>query len=329
MSGAPEVRRSEAPSHPSPSAADAVVRGTSLIVCSRNRPGLLKETVDSILAGERLPAELVLVDQSDAPDPDLAAMGRVRGCEVRYSHSASRGVSRARNEAVRLARNPVLVFTDDDVFVARDWFGTLVRVLEEAGPRSVATGRVLPGEGEARGRFVPAMKLSGTPAVYAGRMRIDPLASLSMAMHRSVFDEVGGFDVRLGVGGRFRSAEDNDFGYRLLEAGYRIVYVPEAVVHHRAWRGAADYLPLRWSYGRGQGAFLAKHASLRDRHTLVRFLRHLAGISLKAVPSRLLARRSYPGRDLARGVLVCGDLVYVVGLVAGFVGWAVSRPGEG
>jgi hypothetical protein len=48
----------------------------------------------------------------------------------------------------------------------------------------------------------------------------------------------------------------------LLEAEYRIIYIPEAVLYHRAWRNEQNHLLLRWSYGRGHGAYLAKHLSL-------------------------------------------------------------------
>ena len=53
--------------------------------------------------------------------------------------------------------------------------------------------------------------------------------------------------------------------FRLLEAGYRIVYSPEAVLFHRAWRTPQSYLPLRWAYGVALGGFFAKHLTLRDR----------------------------------------------------------------
>jgi cobaltochelatase CobN len=92
-----------------------------------------------------------------------------------------------------------------------------------------------------------------------------------MAIRRETLREVGGWDERLGAGTSFPAAEDNDLGFRLLEAGYRIAYHPEAVAWHRAWRAERDYLPLRWAYGRGQGAYYAKHAALSDAYMVRRF----------------------------------------------------------
>ena len=37
----------------------------AVIVCSRNRPALLREAVESVLQGSRVPEEIVVVDQSE------------------------------------------------------------------------------------------------------------------------------------------------------------------------------------------------------------------------------------------------------------------------
>ena len=57
--------------------------------------------------------------------------------------------------------------------------------------------------------------------------------------------------------------------------GFFIRYEPRAVIHHRAWRGPEEYIPLRWRYGVGQGAYYAKHMRVRDRYMLGRLARLL------------------------------------------------------
>lgn len=254
----------------------------SVIVCSRNRPTMLVESVDSILRGNEVPREIVIVDQSDVSNPRLAQLDGDRSCTVRYVWTESRGLSAANNLGVAEAHHDVLVFTHDDVTVAPEWLGSLVRALVSQGLRSVVTGQVRPSEAEAAGGFAPSTKTDEAPAVYSGRIGIDILFPMNMAMYRSAVEEVGGFDRRLGPGTPFPAAEDNDFGFRLLEAGYRIVYAPEAVLIHRAWRAPRDYLPLRWAYGTGQGGYYAKYADLRDRYMLQRMsadlIRHFRAI---------------------------------------------------
>lgn len=286
---------------------------TSLVIPTRNRPDILIGTVESILEGDELPSELVVVDQSDVPDTRMIGMTSRRSCRIRYHPSTAVGLSRARNEGIERASFDHLVFTDDDVTVASDWFGTIVRALLEAGRGSLVTGQVFPGE-SGRGGFVPSTKVDDTPAVYEGRIGEDVIYPHNMAVHRSVFDVVGLFDPRLGAGTRFGGAEDNDFCFRLLEAGFRIHYVPEARIWHRAWRKDEDYVPLRWSYGRGQGGYYAKHLDLRDRH--------MAGRLVWEIQHRLrrLPRRFRAGTR--RGI---GELVYLAGLGSGVLEWLVTQ----
>jgi hypothetical protein len=133
-------------------------------------------------------------------------------------------------------------------------------------------------------------------------------------MRRSVIAEVGLFDEHLGPGTPFPGAQDNDFGFRLLEAGYRIVYEPSAVAYHRAWRARGDYLPLSWSYGRGQGAFYGKYLSFRDRYMLGRMWKDVRRHVLLFV--REVLRHPHTA---------AGHLVYVGGVVSGTAGWRLSQ----
>jgi GT2 family glycosyltransferase len=284
---------------------------TSLIISTRNRPGLVWDVVRSVLDGEAVPTELVIVDQSDQPNRDLAQRPPETAAHVRYLWEPARGLSRGRNVGIAASTGQILVFVDDDVLVPATWFAAIVRVLMEAGPRAVVTGRVVSGEPEVPGAFAPSLILDDRPHVFRGRPGRDVL-SMPMAMYRSAVDEVGDFDTRLGPGSRFPSSEDNDFGYRLLEAGYAIVFDPEVVVVHRAWREPDALLPLRWDYGRGQGAYFIKHVSRHDRYMWLRLARDVRR-HLKRAPRRW-------ARNPRDGV---ADVVYSVAVLAGAAQWSM------
>ena len=237
-----------------------------------------------------------------------------RGCEVRYLWSQSVGLSRANNTGIAAAKHDALVFTHDDVLVAPSWHGALVRALVEAGPRAVVTGRVPPTTAGKPGDSSPSIRLDETPAVYEGRIGTDVLYPLNMAMHRSAIVAIGHFDERLGLGTGFPGGEDNNFGFRLLEAGYRVVSVPEAVVYHRAWMSEGEFLALRWSYGRGRGAYYAKHLSLRDPYMLKR-RRHDVLKRVLRFPSRLWRDR--------RGAY--GDAAFTLGVLSGAAEWLLTQ----
>lgn len=277
----------------------------SVIVATRDRPEMLAAVVGSILANRVRPDEVVVVDQSREPDPAMAADARVH-----YVHTSEVGLSRANNLGASVASHDLLLFTHDDVLVDPDWVAFLAGAWDRAGDRVVVTGRVAATAPEQAGGFAPALKDEARPASYTGRVGFDVLKPMNMAMSRAALAEVGGFDPRLGPGTPFPGAEDADLGFRFLDAGYRVDYVPEAVVRHRAWRAPEDYLPLRWGYGLSHGAFYAKHLSLRDTHMARRMVRD--------VGRRM---RAFPARVRHEGRRALGDPVFVAATFVGAFRW--------
>lgn len=278
---------------------------------------MLQQTIESVLQGDEVPTELVVIDQSHAANPNLTSLKTSRVTDIRYIWSQTVGLSRARNAGIAAARYSIMAIIDDDMFVSSDWYGALIQAVVSGGERSVVTGRVLPTEAEVPGGFVPALVPSDIPATYQGRIDSDVLAGGHMAAYRSAFKTVGGFDERLGAGGEFPAADDNDFGFRLLEAGYRIIYAPQAVVYHRAWRAKGQYMPMRWSYGRGKGGFYTKYFSMKDRHILKRMVWDIA--------QRILA---FPHRLWREPRRACGDIVYIVGILSGAIQWMLTQSGK-
>lgn len=291
----------------------------SLVICTRNRPRFLLDTLGSILKGEELPAEIVVADQSDPPVSGLDGLGAGLPCRIHHVPLRSVGLGKARNAGVEAARYDLIGFIDDDLWVDRRWWGALLRPLVEGGPRTVVTGQVRAAPPEVPGGIAPSTMLGDERVVYEGRLDRDVLSAGNMALFRSAFDEVGPFDERLGAGARFPSSEDNDFCFRLLEAGYRIVYEPEAVLEHRAWRGKGDFVRVRWSYGRGHGAYYAKHLAPGDWRMLGRMGADLSR-QLRKVPARLR------GRELR---MLASDAAFALGLAAGAAEWLLTQRRRG
>jgi GT2 family glycosyltransferase len=284
----------------------------TVLVCSRDRPRLLAETVASVLASSRVPRELLVVDQSTVAQGELAALGGVRGCTVTYLHTTERGLSRARNTGLRAAAYDIVVLLDDDMLVEPEWLGCLLAGFVDGGACTVVTGRVLAGPHEEGDGVVPpaALVTQPTAAVYRGRQSTDVMAGANVALHREVAIAIGGFDERLGAGARFPSAEDNDMGLRLLDAGCEVRHVPGAVVLHRAWRSPRERALMRWRYGRGKGAFYAKHMRRSDPYALAR-LRADARARIAA------AQRGLPHSPRASA----GQLLYLAGMLTGAAQW--------
>jgi GT2 family glycosyltransferase len=287
--------------------------GVSLIIPSRGRASLLRQAVEAVLRRETVPDEIVVVDQSEEADRELPRLANDRPCAIRYIHSRSRGSSAARNEGVRAATGTLLLFIDDDMVVAAAWLAAMTGALRDRGPGVVVTGRVAPLSVSDEA-FVPSTTADDARAEYVGRLDRDVLYAGNMGLHRDVVTQIGEFDERLGIGAPFRGAEDNDFGFRLLEAGFRIAYVPEALAYHVAWRDRRAQSRVHWNYGVGQGAFYAKHLAAAEGHVARRLVRDVRRHAVRMAKS---VRRD---PSLARD-----EAVYLVGVGTGFAGWLLTQ----
>jgi GT2 family glycosyltransferase len=280
----------------------------TVLIASRGRPEMLLDTVRSILAGDQVPAELVIVDQSPQPLPLLRDLGHERGCRIRYVHSAdTRGLSRARNIGLRMAGQEVVIVLDDDMLVEPEAL-RLLFAGRQGQLNTVTSGRLLmapperPGLTQAPGALVTRTD----PDVYRGRQPRQVVPGPNISLPRDLLLSLGGYDERLGSGSRFPAGEDHDLSLRLLDAGCEVRHVPAAVVMHRAWRSRRDLLSLRWGYARGVGGFYAKHASLRDPYVLGRAAREV-GERCRAVAGA--ARGAAPKAALAQLITLTGMLV--------------------
>ena len=237
----------------------------SVLICTRDRSALLEGCLDSVLRCSSAPAEVVVVDQSRDQATRLA-VGRWQGAPVpvRYVRGTSIGLSRAKNQGIAACVAEVIAFTDDDCIVDQEWVERLTEPIL-TGQAEAVVGRTLPE------RVVG--DLEETSSVYAPEgcpvfsRRTHPWrvgGGGNFAVAREVLRRIGSFDERFGPGALLESAEDMDMIHRLLRAGERIVYAPEAIIRHRSWRSAPQNRLLSRAYGVGAGGYFAKHVLAGD-----------------------------------------------------------------
>lgn len=238
----------------------------SVVIATRNRAALLASTLEA-LAEQDWPSRAVEVIVADNGSTDRTsgvvarAAARDGGPLVRYLHEPIPGKSAAVNRALGDASGNLIAFTDDDVRPERAWLRSLAVAFDATGSDFVA-GRVRP-EWEA----APPAWVS--PAVYgviavpengddridirSERARVVPIGA-NMAVRRHVIERIGGLRTDLGkLDGSLRTGEDHEFFLRMIRAGFRGVYEPTAVVHHRVGqeRLRRDYF-RRWMHQNGR-----------------------------------------------------------------------------
>lgn len=262
-------------------APDMVGDDVSILICTRDRPDDLERCLHSLRSLDPAPGEIVVVDNASVAASTREVCESVEG--VVYVREDRPGLDVARNAGLAAATRSIVLFTDDDVEVHPTLVGRIAQAFEDPSVAAV-NGQVLPIELESEAQvifetlwglgkgFVP--KYFGSLYHSRFRSRGTPVweigAGANMAFRRSIFDEVGGFDERLGAGAA-GCGDDSEMWYRILAAGRRIRYAPLAVVRHRHRREDDALASQIRAYMRGHtAALLVQHANTGDRGNLVR-----------------------------------------------------------
>lgn len=251
---------------PAPGATHAAPADIAVIVATIGRIPSLRRCLEAILGGRMLPSGIVVVSQADPPlTLDELALPASAGCTVTLLSQARRGVSAARNLAIRASRTAIVAVTDDDCVPDAEWVSVIARTLDQTAGAAAVTGRVLPLGPDVAGLYAVSSRRSTERRTYSGKSAPWQAGTGgNFAVRRTWLDRVGLYDERLGPGTPGRAAEDLELIYRLLSAGADIAYEPDLLIHH-ARQSLERRLASRWSYGFGAGAFCGLQMRRRDR----------------------------------------------------------------
>jgi glycosyltransferase involved in cell wall biosynthesis len=214
--------------------------GTSsvtLVICTRNRADSLRATLQCIGECEVSPsleAELLVVDNASTDDTaHVVRAARLTNLPVRYLLAPEPGLSNARNAALRATGADMVLFTDDDVRVPRDWIAGMCRPMLAGKADAVAGGVRFPAHYEPLLAREPFRSKRGWFASNEGWDPAHPTAMVgaNMAFNRRVIDALGGFDPQLGAGA-LGFYEEAVFSWRLKELGLRLVGAADVWVEH-------------------------------------------------------------------------------------------------
>lgn len=218
----------------------------SIVTVLYNSDSVVFDMLESIPPG----IEIILVDNGDTP-PDLS---RLPG-GVKYLKSKGNiGFGRACNDGAREARGEFILFLNPDAIVCEGFFEALSTAIATYGDCSVfcattyAHGEIcfpamtwierqLKGECSAN---IPGADLFGDCCVRVTN-------GGAFAIRRSLFLEMGGFDRNI-----FLYFEDDDFSWRLIQAGQPIIQVADARVDHALGTSTPPSCTLEFLRGYGK-----------------------------------------------------------------------------
>lgn len=256
----------------------------SVVICTRDRPDTIGQAVESVCECEYPVFDLHIMDQStngQTREIIQRLTEKYAGkCTIHYHFLEKAGLSRAYNAGVRVSTGEIIACTDDDVIVPSDWLTQIDRAFSADPEAGLLYGQVLiPAslvQAEREGLIVPHLPIARRERLIKGEgFRVFGMGA-NMALRRSAFTRVGGFDEALGGGGPLRSSQDFDYAYRIYRSGMAVLLVPEVKVDHYGTRTSDQWPGTMTAYGIGDGAFYSKHIRCGDAFALYLFSKVVA-----------------------------------------------------
>lgn len=247
----------------------------SVVVVSYNSRHFLPACLDSILGQLDPTSELIVVDNGSADGS--ADLVQQEYPQVRLLRGANVGYSGGNNRGAHDAKGEYLVFLNPDTVLQPGALAALIAPLTRHDDVALTTACIVfrdrPDTVNTCGNTTHYSGLTYCRGAerprsqYRHSVEVDAVSGAAFAIRRAVFEELKGFDEQF-----FMYVEDTDLSWRARLAGYRCLYVPEAVVEH-AYR--MSYSPTKAFYvDRNRHIMLLKNLRLQT------YVRMLPGLCL-------------------------------------------------
>ena len=200
-------------------------------------------------------------------------------------NTVNRGFAAACNQGIAQSRAPLLLFLNPDSVITATALTALTETLTASPHHGMAGPRLCHPDGSeqagGRRRFptpantfwrafglhtlarranrdYPDFLLHRQP-LPTGPVAVDAISGACMLVRRSAIDDVGGWDE-----GYFLHCEDLDWCKRFQLRGWQVLFVPDAIVHHRQGSCSRSRpLFVEWHKHRGMQRFFRKFYRLQ------------------------------------------------------------------
>jgi glycosyltransferase involved in cell wall biosynthesis len=235
----------------------------SVIIPTYNRAAYLIKCLEALeaLNTDSSTFEILVVDNNSTDDTRGVTLKfaelQPKLC-IRYICETQQGLSYGRNRGVAEANGEILCFLDDDAPPHPEWLNELKKGFVDPIVGCVGGPAILEYQGQERPPWLQADLqglLSGYELPYGEPTSICKVAEFpfgcNMAFRKKVLNEMGFFRTDLDrSGNQVLAAGDTEMITRVYEAGWKVMYLPQAQVSHLV---APERLQKGYIYRIGKG----------------------------------------------------------------------------
>ena len=266
----------------------------SLVMGTLNRSHCIKYCLESLQNQVYKNFEVIIIDQSD-DDQTEKILQMFESLNIIYKRVLYRGLSRARNEAIRLAKGDYICLVDDDAYYSKDYLSMIEKHIQ-VDDKTIISGYIW--NAQDKREFVNYKKIKNDKDLsYRQVIRYCPSPAISFP--KEIIIKAGYFDEEFGVGAKYGAGEETDFLLRAMRYGFNVKYFSDVKAMH-----PHENIPLqtqqfnkKCSYNFGIGAMYEKQFHLGNfNKVLVSFFETIIKLNIKCL---LLRKSEYTEEKIA------------------------------
>ena len=250
---------------------DTAWPAVSLVVLNWNGRQLLEMCLPSLANVDYPHCEIILVDNGSTDDSVTFVREHFPQVVI-VANEENLGFSKGMNVGLRQAQGSVVVLVNNDVVVRPNWLRALVRPLTTDDTVGITGCKLLFPDGQTIQHAGAELTYPLAHSHHYGYQEtdegqydepreVDYVTGAAMAIAHQVLDDVGLLD----EGFAPFYFEDADFCYRVRAAGYRVMYVPEAVaIHHESASMRQVKYSRLYAFHKNRLRFVLKHYTTRQ-----------------------------------------------------------------
>jgi glycosyltransferase involved in cell wall biosynthesis len=283
-------------------------RSASIVIPTFNGASRIGSCLDSLVKQTtRRDVEILVVDDGST---DNTASVVSSYSSVRLITQANAGPAAARNRGALEAQGKILLFTDDDCVPMPDWLEAMLGPFKDPGVVG-AKGVYRTNQKSLAGRFVQ-IEYEDKYRLMAGLANIDFIDTYSAGFRRERFLEMTGYDTSFPVA----CAEDIELSYRMSARGWKMKFVPAAIVYHTHPSTFSSYLKKKYKFAFWRVLAVRKNPAkgVKDSHTpqIMKLQLLFAPALLGALLFDFIVRPVVPASAIVLGAFLLSTLPFAL-----------------
>ena len=233
----------------------------SIIIPAYNSEETVGKTIESLLK-QNYPKknyEIIIVDDGST-DRTIDIVKKFKN--VRLIKQKHKGPAAARNLGVKHAKGDIVLFTDADCVPSKNWIKNMIKPFKNKKIVGVSGSYKTLNKDKLIARFA-GYEIADRHESMKKEKNIDFIGTFSAGYRKNIFLKFCGFDESFPIA----SGEDPELSFKISKAGLRMVFQPEAFVHHRHPETLQKFLKQKFWRAYWRLVLYKKHTDKIFRHS--------------------------------------------------------------